>query len=229
MGACTYTEMSSLLHAYELGILSEPDCEQFERHLLRCPECRNKVERFQNEIVALRDVVSDTWIDAVPVDTSYRRQPTSRIAWPVLAATLFVLLVVVLFWNPLSEPNESIREVQVIGLMQTRSGLASRYEIRPGKDILLCFSTYNATPNSIHRVVVETSDGDRICAVDRFQNYDAAGVGWLFIPSRLISPYKYTLTVIDPDIIEGNPIAHFKFELISAEEAGAVQESGGIE
>ena len=53
MAGCTEQETGDLLHAYEIGALSEADVERFEIHLMHCEHCYEQVKDFQREAALL--------------------------------------------------------------------------------------------------------------------------------------------------------------------------------
>ena len=81
MGECTERRFQSLLHAYELGMLSEDERRELELHLLDCATCRENVRQFQASMrlmrqdSEIRDAVRD--ISEEPIVVS-AQVPASR-------------------------------------------------------------------------------------------------------------------------------------------------------
>ena len=54
MNHCTDKNQGRLLHAYELGLLSEREREQFELHLYECEDCFSRASKLEGAVEALR-------------------------------------------------------------------------------------------------------------------------------------------------------------------------------
>ncbi len=229
MADCVETKSGTLLHAYELGILDEPECDQFEIHLLQCLGCRTKLKLFASEISLIREVASEAETNGLSdilvgkhMTAEPRRQGRrSRSVWPALAATFFAMFVLAIVWPQFNSPYQAPREVQMVSLFQTRSGQSGYYEIVPGKDLLMCFSIEGATAESIHRVVLESVDGEQVFSVDRFSGHDGAGVAWLLVPAGLIAPADYVLVVSDTTEQSDRSATSFRFRLFVPGQIGS--------
>jgi len=75
---CCDKSIGTLLHAYELRVLTEQDTERFEIHLLQCDFCSHQVELFQREAAMLRNDDDVAWITPryIPTESTESKEAT---------------------------------------------------------------------------------------------------------------------------------------------------------
>jgi tetratricopeptide (TPR) repeat protein len=106
MSECRDKRFRDMIHAYELGMLTDDDRRRFEIHMLECDSCFALVERSKatsrllNTDKSIREVVDRTDRENTPDKNSERSRPTERRVWSrmlpmgLAAAAVLVLLIV---------------------------------------------------------------------------------------------------------------------------------------
>lgn len=94
--------------AYSLGRLQEPECGQFEEHLLVCALCQNRLTEIDQFSLSLRTAAVE-----LRQETRQRRPVRAeRRRWPILVAGLITFAVAIaLPWR--SNRREHVREVDL--------------------------------------------------------------------------------------------------------------------
>ncbi|MDH3891890.1 MAG: FlgO family outer membrane protein [candidate division Zixibacteria bacterium] len=101
MSSCSQKRFQSMLHHYELKLLSDDEQLQFEAHLLECDHCLEEVKRFQRVArlmthdVDVRDTVRKL-DDGVTVEPELASQK-SWFSWSRLVPTSAIAVVVLVF------------------------------------------------------------------------------------------------------------------------------------
>ncbi|MFZ5979545.1 MAG: tetratricopeptide repeat protein [Candidatus Zixiibacteriota bacterium] len=112
MSRCSDKRYGDLLHAYEIGMLSEDDRRAFELHLFDCQHCFEQAQRFQDTAELMR-YDPDVW--AVPSEAeressrisaelserkiSLSREKVWRAFIPTVVAALIIILLVLKPWQ----------------------------------------------------------------------------------------------------------------------------------
>ena len=111
MADCIDKKFESMLHAYELGMLSDADREQFEMHLLECEHCYDIVRenepmadllKFDNDV---RGTIEEVVRELPPAragrpdEKPARRSNVIRTLVPTLAAAAVLLLLILRPWQ----------------------------------------------------------------------------------------------------------------------------------
>ena len=141
--SCLDPEVGRMLHAFELGILTEQESVIFEQHLLRCEHCFQNLSAFQAEAEALtRDNAVQEMISELATTTGDRgrqRETFWRKLWPKTSliykpAVYWLLIVLLAYPAYLGIRQSSQREpkaVQGISLFPVRS--AGLHRKPPGR------------------------------------------------------------------------------------------------
>ena len=110
MSECNDKRYRDLIHAWELGLLSDDERREFELHLMECPACFEDVQRFRREAEALRTdaSVADRLQSLVrPVKPGrYRR----LIPLAVAAAAVIALLIIP--WRISFTPTDEVTALE---------------------------------------------------------------------------------------------------------------------
>jgi tetratricopeptide (TPR) repeat protein len=96
MAECSDKRFQSMLHAYELGMLTDGERRELELHMLECPACLENVRQFQETIRLIRqDEDIRGTIDEIDAETSPadEKKPKWRLR-PALVPTTAVALIV---------------------------------------------------------------------------------------------------------------------------------------
>ncbi|MCP4566861.1 MAG: tetratricopeptide repeat protein [FCB group bacterium] len=110
MDGCRDKRFENLLHAYELGLLSEPDREELELHLMECESCLARTRSFLEPARLLR-YDPDLQEAACALDSEESDQSATVSWWKRSFAPAFVVVAVVLLalilkpWHIQIDPN----------------------------------------------------------------------------------------------------------------------------
>ena len=211
-GKCVEPKLSSMLHAYELGALSEEDEIKVEAHLLKCPYCYEKFKSFRTEVALIRHDkdVRDLLESAADERTSLVNDTKSlwRYLWPdapvilkPAIAYLLVLFMAIPAYRGLmysTVADKGIGPVQVLKLVPNRSNAEEFFRISSEPDGVISFVFIGALPGKSYRVVIETADGSEVKRIDNFGSFDQFGTGQLWFPHVMMKVGSYRLTITDP-------------------------------
>ena len=210
MKDCTDKNLGNLLHAYEIGILSEQECEQFETHLLGCEHCHRMLESFEERasLLATSEKVKEV------VGESVRRKVTAEpfitrlrnLIWPkaplmlrpAVAYLLVLLMIIPAYQGLMIFSDEQIRPVQTVRLLPGRSTEENALKVSSGNDGLLSFVFRGAIAGESYRVIIFAEDGEVIYRDDAFSTFDEYETGRLLLPLVRLAPGVYRLVITDP-------------------------------
>jgi hypothetical protein len=214
MSTCTNPKLGALLHAYELGALSEEELERFEVHLLSCDYCFAQVRDFEQAATLMRtDIGAKKLVqeavhklDSLPESG---RKRTIRILWPKVPLYLkpgfiYILLLVLCYPAYLGikyvfNQQEKIRPVQVVSLSEHRGIAEDVFHISSGYDGLISFMLEDEVIGKDWNITIESEDGSEIYHLDAFITSEEYGVVQLFFPLSTMKPGRYRLTVTLPE------------------------------
>lgn len=210
MSKCINRDAGSLLHGYEIGILSEQECEQFELHLLECEHCNellNSFERHASLLKTSRRVKA--FIDETLSKEAVTESLLSRIwryLWPKApfvfrpaVAYLLVLLLAIPAYQGLRKPGIlTVGEFkQTIHLSPTRAA-AKTLKKSTSDNVLLTFQFDGYRSGGTYQVVIESEDGAVIYSNNEFSSFDEREIGSLSLAISEMKPGKYRLIISDP-------------------------------
>lgn len=198
--------MNRLLHAYELGMISDEEKDRFEAHLLQCDPCFKHVKEFMPRGAML--AASPEIKDLLEADSAQPERATSfgeslkTLFWPngtplalkpaILAAVL-ILLLYPAYLGLFDRGQQDIAAVQEIGLVQTRSEQA--FGIKTDRSILLSFVCPESEPGQTYSITLQGPSGDVIHEQEDFSDVDNFRVGRLLLAPRLMPAGNYRLSV----------------------------------
>jgi hypothetical protein len=193
MGQCVDPKYAEMIHAFELGLLSEADRQQFEQHLFVCESCFEEVRDFlpasklmrydksiRQDSIALRSSV--TWFTRLRV---------------LAVAAVLVLALVPIYYFRLSD-RDSSDAVQKLDFFPFRSNGAPVLYLDQGGLAEIRFTLDSANPQTVCRVVISSRAGDEIFREDGYRGFDSAGVGIIQVPVTDFKKGFYSLTVAEP-------------------------------
>lgn len=226
MPACADWECGILLHAYELGLLSEEETEQFEAHLLGCAYCFNQVIGFERESLL---ILSDKEIRRATGELlQTRRQRRSLFAklrqllWPtggprLVPALAYVLVVAMLIptyrgLRGVRDRSATIQPVETVELLPTRSESSVAFSQAQGRDGVISFVTRGITSSGEYRVTLMNEEGHPIAEYDVHTDTEEGGVGAIYIPVTQMQPGEYRLLIrgLDDDARAGRETYWFR-------------------
>lgn len=210
MKDCTNKNLGNLLHAYEIGILSEQECEQFETHLLGCEHCHSMLESFEERasLLATSEKVKEV------VGESVRRKSAEEpfitriwnLIWPkaplmlrpAVAYILVLLMIIPAYQGLMRSSDEQIRSVQTVRLLPGRSTAENALKVSSGNNGLLSFVFRGAIAGESYRVMIVAEDDEVIFRDDAFKGFDEYETGRLLLPIAELAPGVYRLVITDP-------------------------------
>ena len=151
---CSNPEAGKLLHAYELGVLSTSDVDQFETHLLDCEYCFAEIRQFVDEAELLksneavvREVAGGIEREAsgggkksVAARLWSRLWPDTPIIFRPAAALLLVLILIYpAFRGIFNDTEPDLKPVSSLSLLDSRSNDFKEFVIKDDNDLVLCF------------------------------------------------------------------------------------------
>jgi hypothetical protein len=222
---CTEPGIGRLLHAYELGILSEDDQIRYERHLLACESCSAKVQRLLEVGRLLRSTgLTELAATAGAPDEG---PPESRLAsiwryiWPKAPvpfrpALLFLILLILAYpaarglFSPL---QQRIERVQSISLFPNRSQQIEAVKLEDHFDVLMTFVYDECLPGHGYEIVIAHESGEVLYRQTGYRGFDEFGTGRLLIPSELLKDGRYRVIVTDPER-DSSGIQEYRFSVV---------------
>ena len=203
---CSETRMKALLHAYELGMISDEEKDAFEAHLLDCEDCFQQVKEFMPRATLL--AVSPSIKKQLEASFAGEKREGSiwrklqQVLWPeglpvVLKPAALVCVMLLMLYPAylgiVGSPGNQVVTVQEIGLVPTRS--IQTFTVEPDQDVVLSFVCPGIIAGQTCTVTLYNNSGDVIHQEDDFSGIDSFSVGRLMIPHRLIAPGKYRLSL----------------------------------
>jgi len=208
---CVDKRAGVLLHAYELGLLSDEEKDQFEAHLMECPYCFNEVKQFMPRGAFLRSSPRIKQELAKGLKESVQGggygERLKRYFWPKAPyiyrpAILYALILILLLpaigglrYLLRTEEESAVRPVQTIFLTTTRSLQRSVFKIAEGVDGAIFFSCPGIKEGSEYQLEIALEDGREIFSDDHFRDFDERKSGQLLYPRELMTPGNYLLVI----------------------------------
>ena len=112
MAGCSDSRFEKMLHAYELGMLTDDERQEFELHIYECDHCFERVRKFRDaaELIkhnpkvesSIREFANEDGTVSAPGDDE-RVQPERKRLWrtliPTLAAAAILIFLLVRPWQ----------------------------------------------------------------------------------------------------------------------------------
>jgi hypothetical protein len=208
MPECTDKMTGTLLHSYELGLLSEPERTRFELHLVECKHCLDELQSFET---ASRLLVSNGDVGAVLEQTlqgdavpgSLLRRVWRRL-WPqgpvvFKPAILYALLLALLLpaFYGLQGPRElGFQEFQqVIELTPTRSASVATLRKSVGDLGIITFNFRGLEQAESYHLSIQSEDGTVVYDNPEYGSAGEYGRGSLMLPVSELEPGRYELSI----------------------------------
>ena len=215
MPKCNNRNLSELLHAYELGMLSENERREFEEHLLSCDECSRRAVDFEVSVKLLRrdNDIAQAVTRASETDSAEKpgKGKTAKI-WRYLIAAVLVTVVgvpVVKYFTP--HDNVSLI-AQSIDLNPLRSEADNVIDLTLPGDIEIRFVVEGATPSDIFGVKIAMIGNEPVWASKTFSDFNVAGQGLIVIPVELLEKGYYSIEVFRSDVDSSVAIVQYLFK-----------------
>ncbi|MEZ5359991.1 MAG: zf-HC2 domain-containing protein [Candidatus Zixiibacteriota bacterium] len=202
--SCIDPKTGNNLHAYELGLLSDPESEIFEVHLLACDHCRRELGRFES---SREYILHDADVRNMAA-TGDGPQLSPAMKWkkllwpdiPIFFRPAILLGVIVLLSISTALFDNGGRQTlpgpaEEISLIQNRIGSVSTFEITGHHAILVSFvHPFGATEPS-YRVVVSDQNGRILYRDEKFASFDLYSTGRIILPVTDLQSGTYKLSV----------------------------------
>ena len=188
-----------MLHAWELGMLSEEDRERFEIHLLECDACAEEAQTFLQAGRLLRsdpdfrpsvDELSATAKSDMRKANVVRRRLTRAL---LAAAAIVVVAIPAYRW--IIAPSPESTKVQRLNLVPIRNGSNNTVTRDPDGTLEVRFYAEGAVAGNPYRVSVKSESGRTVFATDDYTGFSKQGAGLLVFKMRDLDAGLYTLTV----------------------------------
>ncbi len=221
--ACTDPDTGTLLHAYEIRILSGVEMERFELHLMYCEHCMHEAHRLRQEMAALRTDQSVRQLTNTAVQgTTTRLSPLTRMRnalsfkRPVLAYLLALLLAYPAYLGLFSGGPNGVRSVRTIDLLPSRTPTTSTFKIAQNENYVMAFMYHGAVVGREYRIVLCADNGSVVWTIDKFNDFDANEIGRALVPAELMKSGRYSLSVTDLSLNEDSPrrVQTYEFRLV---------------
>ncbi|MBN2227696.1 MAG: zf-HC2 domain-containing protein [candidate division Zixibacteria bacterium] len=222
---CTDIKTGRLIHAYELGLLSDEESEHFEMHLMHCEYCVSLLKTSSLRTGLLR---SDS-----KVRDELRRlseHSNSKVGWaeelrrylwpnvpfpfrPAVTLLLVLLLVYPAYLGLTSHKSGEVISLTEIGLVQSRAATIESTSLAAGESAVLTFAYSHYRPGVDVMVLLVDELGQIIYENHAFEGFDAFQTARLFLPSDLLRSGVYRLQV-GPAGLVADEIEEYRFRIV---------------
>lgn len=225
MQRCADESVGRLLHAYEIGILDEQECEQFEVHLLECEYCSNLLDGFERHCSLLmsspraKAIVDQAAANTIETESAVRRiwgylwPKTPLVLRPAVAYMLVLALAVPAYLGlgPLTTPPVS--ELQQTAHLSPTRAAAGVFRKSVSGYVLLTFDFNGYVPGRAYRIVIESDDGTVAYVNDQFRSFDERETGSLMLSLSELKTERYRLIISDPKSESSLAIQEYLFSI----------------
>jgi hypothetical protein len=207
--SCTDSLTGRLIHAYELGLLSDDEAERFEMHLMQCDHC---VSLLKNS--ALRT-------DLFRSDSQVRADKLRQYLWPNVplpfrpaVALLLVLLLVYPAYRGLRQSGAvDIVAVKEIGLVDSRTVGIESTTLAAEESAVLTFVYSQYRPGFTVAVRIIDESGRLLYENTTFEGFDQFQTARLFLPGKIFQPGEYRLQVGPAGVTAAGEIEEYRFRI----------------
>jgi hypothetical protein len=221
---CIDPETGALLHAWEIGALSEEDSKRFETHLLGCRDCFRKAQEFSPRAAILRhddsvrNLVHETNDGSESALTVMDK--LKHCLWPDLpllirpALTLLVIaLLIYPSWLGLrSVRSPEVKPIECVDLVNSR-GIEVQ-EVQLDQDLALKF-VHNMGHAGMPYEVKIVDDKGRVAVQYRAPScLNEYGTGMLLLERGSLQPGVHTLVVTVPGSDPVTGYVEYKFRVL---------------
>jgi hypothetical protein len=196
-----------MLHAYELGLLEDPDRQAMEIHLIDCESCFRRLRGFSAPASLLRrdpqtrSHVSEWTADVMGTHADNKRRGLSEklfaipsvVRYAALAA-LIVLIGVSIYLYNYSGAGDSARN-QIITFAAVRSSSSATVDLSVGGDLQLRFYISQPPIQTEYALYIVGPDGQAVYRRTPYADVDSIGFGQIEIATSLMKPGIYRLIV----------------------------------
>lgn len=220
---CCDPKIGVLLHAYEVGSLSDENTQRFEIHMLRCERCHSEIALFESQSELLRQdkvVRHEAALEASSAtDESARIGGIWKSLWPdksrVLQPAWLIIAIILLIYPAYlglrtSDPQE-VAPLQVIALVPTRSAVRMHFQLDQTEEVAISFVYVGAKEDHSYEIILREASGDVIYSNSNFTSFNEWGTGHLFMPAGTMKSGNYIIVIKDPLGEVGANIQEYRF------------------
>jgi hypothetical protein len=221
---CTKPELGAMLHAYEMGGLSEDDAERFELHLISCDYCLAEIRNFSHYIDVMRS--SEAARAAVANSAEDTAQPRMsrlrRWLWPrdiphIFRPGIFVIVILLLVYPGFVGFEEmfekSPRYIQAAALSSARSMGQQPQTFSGSKDAVITFMFSGAVEGKPYTLTILSESGKTVYTDPAFADFDEFETSRLLIDAGTFAPGTYRMQIVDPTDESGNGKQQYYFQV----------------
>ncbi len=211
MGECRDRSFQDLLHAFELGLLSDTDRKRVQEHLLECEYCFGRVSKLQETARLIR---SDDDVKAT-VESIIREEAKAKLTWgqflkrlwPETAPTRFLkplavaaLLLILTYpvYRIAFDTGEKRGTQQIIKLYPGRAATRAPISLADGGQAVINFVFDGGQPGYSYQVRISSFKGKEIFTDEDYSGFNDSGLGSVTIPVERFSRGVYILTITNP-------------------------------
>ncbi|PKK85095.1 MAG: hypothetical protein CVT49_00710 [candidate division Zixibacteria bacterium HGW-Zixibacteria-1] len=224
---CIDETAGTLLHAYELGLLSTEEKDRFETHLLSCDYCYAEVKKFMPRGLMLgraADVKKALQEKLADIGTEpSSRKKLSQYLWPRLPlilkpAFLYFLILVLLVPSYMGlkkiteyEYGKEIKPVQMIYLTPTRTPVKNVFESGKETDGVIFIACPGVDKNNSYILEILTESNLPVLVIDDFDKFDERGTAQLVLPWKLMKNGNYQLIIRESTADSTHLLCRYEF------------------
>ncbi|MBD3232661.1 MAG: hypothetical protein GF315_02945 [candidate division Zixibacteria bacterium] len=224
MAECNDRSFKDLLHAYEMGILSEDERKRVEIHLLKCESCFETVQEGHESAQMMktegefRAVAGEYGKEKVAGERLWNRlkmylfSPIT-LPKPHRIATVFVIFLIVAFsvYKFGIDTGSEYRVQQVLKFYPNRAVTANFIELEQGGVAVIEFVYGEAQPGQSYRLQIKSLDSEYIVLDSVFSEFNDLGRGSVSIPVEAFTRGFFRLQFIDPE--SNQPQMEYRFRV----------------
>lgn len=225
VAACTDLAVGALLHAYELGALSEQEAQQFERHLMECEHCLEEVRsfeetsRFLRDDAACRELAKETNGEVEVQGRKPRPGWFLRYLWPPVPIVLrpafsysLVIVAIVLTAGSIRH-HQPVVPGQHIILTATRAAEEPTLQLGASPCGLVLFEFQGGRPGKSYFVQVTDPHRRVVYEDSSFTNMSSRETGALVLNLDAADPGIYRLVIADGHNVAGPNRQEYRFRV----------------
>jgi hypothetical protein len=197
-----------LLHAYELGILSDEEREEFEIHYLECDNCYKRVKEFEQEAMFLRqdhDIYETAGhlVDRSQTRIQSRLLKRIGVFWGnlkeqyVILRPAAVVATILILAVPTYFLIRGFEEKQVIELVAMRGITYETIDLEKGGKIEIRFLYSGAQRNKSYSLQISSFNDDVIHSNHHVTQFDPGGIGKVNLSADAFKTGFYKLILAD--------------------------------
>lgn len=211
MAKCNDPAFENMLHAYELGMLSDDDRAKLEIHMIECNSCFDKSRKLKDAAEIMRDNIDSRSIIAEIVkkneSSTSLKQRFLRLLWPqsprlfILKPVSIISLLLIILAYPVYkvafETGGPGHPVQTLNLFPLRGIEQNIISFEPDGEVNINFVCDDAEPGISYRVTIKTHLGEQVFIQEEYSGFNKNGLGSIKLSMKLFNKGDYRFSIID--------------------------------